>query len=181
VDLDERLSGLMRRAQDGDGRSYEDLLLQVSALARSFARARVAGPDLVEEIVQETLFSIHRDRHTWDPSLAFLPWFHAVVRHRWLDVLARERRRHRVEVPVDPSMDEPASDPALVLEAIRSLRRALALLSIRQQEIIQMLKLDGFSVAEISRRTGLSESSVKVTAHRGYKRLRQLLEGTHGY
>jgi RNA polymerase sigma-70 factor (ECF subfamily) len=78
-------------------------------------------------------------------------------------------------------MDEPASDPALVLEAIRSLRRALALLSIRQQEIIQMLKLDGFSVAEISRRTGLSESSVKVTAHRGYKRLRQLLEGTHGY
>ena len=34
---------------------------------------------------------------------------------------------------------------------------------------------------EISLKTGLSESAVKVTAHRGYKKMRQLMEGpTHG-
>jgi DNA-directed RNA polymerase specialized sigma24 family protein len=38
-----------------------------------------------------------------------------------------------------------------------------------------MLKVEGFSVTEISRKTGLSESSVKVTAHRGYKTLRKLV------
>ena len=38
-----------------------------------------------------------------------------------------------------------------------------------------MLKLDGLSVAEISTRTGLTASTVKVTAHRGYKRLRALI------
>lgn len=167
----------MRSAQQGDARAYETLLHRLSALARSFARARVAGLDSVEEVVQETLLSIHRDRHTWDPSRRFLPWFHAITRHRLLDFVARERRRWRIEVPADPSIEEPASDPRLVFEPVRLLRRALERLSIRQREIIRMLKLDGFSVAEISRETGLSESSVKVTAHRGYKRLRQLLAG----
>jgi len=38
-----------------------------------------------------------------------------------------------------------------------------------------MLKFEGLSVAEISRKTGFSQSSVKVTAHRGYKNLRKLI------
>jgi RNA polymerase sigma-70 factor (ECF subfamily) len=180
VDLDGQLSALMQSAQQGDARAYELLLQRLSMLARAFARARVAGLESVEEVVQETLLSIHRDRHTWDPSRRFLPWFHAIAHHRLLDFVTRERRRWRMEVPADPVMDEPASDPRLVFEAVRSVRRALERLSIRQREIIRMLKLDGFSVAEISRQTGLSESNVKVTAHRGYERLRQLLGGIDG-
>jgi RNA polymerase sigma-70 factor (ECF subfamily) len=56
-----------------------------------------------------------------------------------------------------------------------ALQRALQSLSERQREVIQLLKLQGLSVREIAAQTGMTESSVKVSAHRGYRALRRLL------
>jgi RNA polymerase sigma-70 factor (ECF subfamily) len=180
VEVDQQLSGLMCLAQDGDARAYQTLLLEVTALVRRFTRTRVRQPEWVEDIVQETLFSIHRDRHTYDPSRPFLPWMYAIARHRLLDFVEKQRRLGEKESLTDPGEEEPVwEDPPR--ELIRLLRRALALLSFNQREVIRMLKLEGFSVLEISQRMGLSESSVKVTAHRGYKKLRTLMtEPSHG-
>ena len=169
----------MRRAQDGDARAYETVLLEVTALVRTFAKARLTHPEWAEDIVQETLFSIHRDRHTYDPSRPFFPWMYAIARHRLLDFVQKQRRQEEKESRADSGGEERVwEDPPR--EPIRLLHRALALLSFNQREVIRMLKLEGLSVLEISQRMGLSESSVKVTAHRGYKKLRTLMEPSHG-
>ena len=173
----------MRRAQDGDGRAYEALLTEVEARVRAFAARRIRRRDWLEDIVQDTLLSIHRDRHTYDPSRPFLPWMYAIASHRLLDFVEKQRRREANEIEGDAAREEAASADGIVERGSRAgaLRRALSLLSLKQREIIAMLKLEGFSVAEISRRTGLSQSSVKVTAHRGYKILRRLMLGAaHG-
>ncbi len=177
--LDRQLSELMRRAQDGDAGAYQALLIEVVALVRGFARSRLRSSDRREEVAQETLLSIHRDRHTYDPARPFLPWMYAIARHRLADFAEKRRRREETEVPGDGFEDAAAQD-AIVERGTPAgfLRQALALLSIRQRSIIQMLKFEGLSVAEVSRKTGLSESSVKVTAHRGYKSLRRLMTGS---
>ena len=177
VGLDQRLSELMSRAQDGDRRAYETLLIEVMALVRGFARKRLSQADWQEEVTQETLLSIHRDRHTYDPQRPFLPWMYAIARHRLLDFVEKQRRRSRNEIAGEDGLEEAASE-AMIAESgarVGFVRQALALLSLKQREIIQLLKFEGLSVAEISRRTGLSQSSVKVTAHRGYKSLRRLI------
>src|SRR5262249_40693316 len=97
--LDQRLSELMRRAQDGDRRAYETLLIEVMALVRGFARRRLSQADWQDEVTQETLLSIHRDRHTYDPQRPFLPWMYAIARHRLLEFVERQRRRCRNEIP----------------------------------------------------------------------------------
>jgi len=177
--LDRRLSELMRRAQDGDRLAYETLLTEVTALVRGFARKRLADPDQVEDVAQETLLSIHRHRHTYDPARPFLPWMYAIARHRLFDLVEKQRRRGENEVRAEIGWEEvPAGETILERgAAFAFLHQALLLLSIKQREIIQMLKLEGLSVAEISRKTGISQSSVKVTAHRGYKALRKLIAG----
>ena len=53
-------------------------------------------------------------------------------------------------------------------------RLALEALPPRQREIVSALKLRDESVRDVSRRTGMSESAVKVTAHRAYKALRRV-------
>jgi RNA polymerase sigma-70 factor (ECF subfamily) len=58
------------------------------------------------------------------------------------------------------------------------LSAAIELLTAAQREVIRLLKIEGYSVAEIAEKTGRSRASVKVTAHRGYKALRRLLEGS---
>jgi RNA polymerase sigma-70 factor (ECF subfamily) len=170
-DLDHRLSDLMRRAQDGDRRAYEDLLGEVALLVRAYTRKRIRQPDARDEIVQDTLLAIHRDRHSYDPARPFGPWMYAIAHHRLVDHVTRLRRRSENEVMVDADLEE--TTPPQTLS--RFLRQALSRLSSKQREIIHMLKLEGYSVAEIASQTGLSQSAVKVTAHRGYKKLRELI------
>ncbi len=167
----------MARAQDGDRRAYEALLADVAALVEPFVRNRVRQADACEEIVQDTLLAIHRDRHTYDPARPFCPWMYAIARHRLFDHLEKQRRWRRAELLTHAGLEELArEDAGLGDHARRVLRQALARLSDTQRRVIEMLKLDGCSVAEISLKTGLSVSAVKVTAHRGYKKLRALLE-----
>lgn len=175
-DLDRQLSDLLRCAQNGDRRAYEVLLREVASLVREFVRHRLGGSALVDDVVQDTLLSIHRARHTYDPARPFGPWMYAIARHRLLDVVDKQRRVREAEVldcagvdaiAVATSRDD--ADPAGFL------RRALARLSRNQREVIRMLKLEDRSVAEIAARTGLTISAVKVTAHRGYKKLRELI------
>jgi RNA polymerase sigma-70 factor (ECF subfamily) len=169
----------MRAAQDGDRVAYATLLTEVAAVVRNFVRRRLADTDAQEEVVQDTLLAIHRDRHTYDPARPFRPWMFAIARHRLLDHFDKQRRRSRIEVlaEVQAEAEDPASSDAGARDrrAPGLLRHALAQLSRTQREIIEMLKLDGLSVAEISTRTGMTASTVKVTAHRGYKRLRALI------
>ncbi len=105
---------------------------------------------------------------------------YAITRHRLLDFVEQKRRREANEVPGEDGFEDVASKDAIVERGTPAgfLRQALALLSMKQRAIIQMLKFEGLSVAEVSQRTGLSESSVKVTAHRGYKKLRSLIVGS---
>lgn len=176
-DLDHRLSELMRAAQDGDRLAYATLLTGVAAAVRDFVRKRLPDVESQEEVVQDTLLCIHRDRHTYDPGRPFRPWMYAITRHRLSDHLEKQRRRSQIEVLAEAEAEDPASAETRARDprAPGILHHALAQLSKTQREIIQMLKLDGLSVTEISMRTGLTASNVKVTAHRGYKRLRALI------
>lgn len=176
-ELDRRLSALMLRAQDGDREAYATLLGEVTALVRVFVCRRVRDSASVEDIVQETLISLHRDRHTYDPTRAFGPWCYAIARHRLLDFTAKQRRRAAFEVRVDgPTAELGRADPFAGQVTLPGfLQQALALLSGAQREVIRLLKVEGYSVAEIAVRTGRSEASVKVTAHRGYRHLRRLM------
>jgi RNA polymerase sigma-70 factor (ECF subfamily) len=175
--IDHRLSELMRAAQDGDRLAYATLLTEVATTVRAFVRKRLHDVESQEEVVQDVLLGIHRDRHTYDPERPFRPWMYAITRHRLSDHLEKLRRRSQIEVLAEVETEDPASADASARDqrAPSILRQALAQLSKAQREVIQMLKLDGLSVAEISTRTGLTVSTVKVTAHRGYKRLRALI------
>ena len=62
------------------------------------------------------------------------------------------------------------AEPAAA-EARRDLRVLLQQLPDKQRLPIELVKIEGLSVAEAAQRTGLSESAVKVGVHRGLKLL----------
>jgi RNA polymerase sigma-70 factor (ECF subfamily) len=173
AEQDERLSSGMRRAQAGDAAAYEDLLKEAAALLRGFFAARLGAAD-AEDAVQETLLSIHAARATYDPARPFAPWMYAIARYRLLDAARRHGRRARHEAPpADGAAPEGGGT------AGEEVRDALSRLPERQREIVELLKLQGLSVAEVARRLGMSRAAVKVAAHRGYRAVRRQLEGDH--
>jgi hypothetical protein len=55
---EEKLSALMKTAQEGDQFAYQSLLEECAVLIREFAMRRLSKSDSAEDVVQETLMSI---------------------------------------------------------------------------------------------------------------------------
>lgn len=167
----------MRRAQIGDQESYAQLLALLTSVTRHYARRKSGEIPWLEDVVQETLISVHKSRHTYDASRPFAPWFYAIAAHRLIDVYRRERRVTSREQAGDV-LPEPV--PVRVIDRegdvdMDAVRAALAALPPRQREIVEGLKLRDESVRDLATRLGMSESAVKVTAHRAYQALKKLL------
>ena len=170
-------AAFMRMAHAGDQEAYASLLVLLTATTRRFARARLGGVPWIDDVVQETLMTVHRALHTYDSSRPFGPWFYAIASTRLIDAVRRERRITRRELPRDPAFDvaQPSGDDEDIdVEAIRA---AVRLLPERQRDVIEGLKFRDESVRDVATRTNMTISAVKVTAHRGYRTLRKLLGG----
>lgn len=167
----------MVRGQDGDQEAYEDLLTRLSALVRGFVRRRVGDTAWADDVVQECLVALHRARHTYDPARPFAPWLYAIAQNRLVDALRAQRRRMLRELHPDEHWPEPGRRATQERDALATdVRKAVAGLPDRQRQVIELLKFEDLSVREVADRLGMSESNVKVTAHRGYRALRRHIE-----
>jgi len=168
---DAALARLMALAQNGDKRAYAALLAEARNWLKSYLRRRVA-PDNLEDVVQETLVSLHRKLASYDPSRPFLPWLAAIARFRWVDHLRKLSRAE--ETALDTEIADTPEEPAIA--ARLSLERLFTMLPEKQAEVIEMVKVEGFTIAEASQASGQSESLVKVNIHRGIRKLAAIIE-----
>jgi RNA polymerase sigma-70 factor (ECF subfamily) len=80
-----------------------DLLRIVTPrVRRVIARQRgFAGSDVVEDLVQDVLLSLHAVRATYDPRRPFMPWLLAILRNRLVDGARRHGRTVNHEMSVE--------------------------------------------------------------------------------
>ncbi|MBA16488.1 MAG: RNA polymerase subunit sigma-24 [Sphingomonas sp.] len=166
------LGTLMAAAQRGDRAAYRALLVEAQRWLERYFHRRVP-PGQRDDLVQEVLMAVHAKRATYDPARPFLPWLAAIARYRWVDHL---RRAYRSEAAAlddhDASQD---SDEEAVMARV-SLERLFGQVPKKQARAIELVKIEGLTVAEAALRSGQSESAVKVNIHRGLKRLAALIE-----
>ncbi|WP_231862662.1 sigma-70 family RNA polymerase sigma factor [Sphingorhabdus sp. M41] len=162
---------LMVKAQGGDKQCYSSLLTECEKWLRRYY-ARKINPAAIDDLVQETLISLHRKRASYDPARAFLPWLAAIGRYRWIDSL-RKIYRHEHEQLYEEMVADPQDE---TVTAKVSLERLLGLISPKQAEVINLVKIEGLSITEAAAMTGQSESLVKVNIHRGLKKLSAMVE-----
>lgn len=171
-----RLRGLLLRGLAGENPAYHQFLQELSGFLRAFLRGRLARlPDEVEDLVQETLLAVHNQRHTYDVSQPLTAWVHAIARYKMVDMLRRHAVRDALHDPLDDDLVLFAVSDNDAGDVRRDLTRLLAQLPDGQRLPIQYMKLEGRSVAEAARLTGLSEPAVKVAVHRGLKKLALLI------
>src|ERR1700694_64731 len=172
------LRALMTASLDGDAAAYHTLLERLTGYLRAHYRRRFAlighGPTEAEDLLQEVLIAIHTHRHTYDRSQLFTPWIYAIARYKFLDYL-RRTKVSAADVPIDYAQELAVYDDSAHVESSLDLQRLLAELSPKARQAIQYVKLDGLSISEAAARSGMSESAVKVSVHRGLKALARLI------
>jgi len=173
-------SDLMARAQAGDRQAYRRLLEMVAPYLRSLALQRLNDRGDAEDVVQETLLTVHSIRHTYDPKRPFGPWLVAIANRKIVDRIRRRERhfKHEAAMPQDDETFEPpaANFSGESLDS-RTVREAVGRLAPAQREAVRLLKLEEMSLKEASAASGMSIAALKVACHRGLKALRRRFVG----
>lgn len=174
--VEARVRALFVAGLSGDAGAYHAALKDLAGVLRAFLRGRLSRlPDEVEDLVQETLLAIHNQRHTYDAAQPLTAWVHAIARYKTIDFLRRRSGREALHEPLDEELAVFARSEQESSDARRDLAGLLQTLPDRHRLPIVHVKLEGLSVAEAAKRTGMSESAVKVGIHRGLKALAALI------
>jgi RNA polymerase sigma factor (sigma-70 family) len=177
---DARRGAWMAAAQAGDQAAYGALLRDCVGVIEKVARRQGVPADRIDDVVQDTLLTIHRARRTYDPARSFTAWLAVLAERRAIDILRKTGRQavREVHAPIayERHADESAAPrSASGAEANHRLGEAVADLPPRQREAVQMLVLQERSLAETAAATGRSKGSLKVNLHRALKSLRARL------
>jgi RNA polymerase sigma-70 factor (ECF subfamily) len=162
----------------GDAAAFEQLFARFSPLLLGVLRSGMGDEETARDLVQQTFLQLHRARRDYRPDHPLRPWLLTIAynlkRDHW------RRRGRRPEVPLNGAPEQiNGRTPSQALERerrARRLRAALAELAEDQRQVIELHWYGGVGFAEIAETLGASLSAVKVRAHRGYKKLRGLLE-----
>lgn len=167
---EEALKARMLKGLAGSARDQLELMRTIRPLLATFFGRRLGSdPGEVEDLVQEVLLAMHERRASYDRSRPFTPWLFAIARYKLIDHYRRFPRRHE---PIDRLEDILAGEGfQSSCEARMDVSALLRTLPEKQARAIRDTRLREMTAADAARAGGVSESAVKVSAHRGIRAL----------
>lgn len=174
---------LIAEVLKGSTESFEPLVIKyqsrIFALARRYARRE----DEVEDIVQTVFLKAYSKLSSYRGDAPFEHWLMRTATYTCYDFL-RKHQRNREWNASDLSEEEndwfenigEESTAETNREAASTLvNKLLEGLKPEDRHIITLLELEHQTVKEIAKLTGLSESNIKVKAHRAREKMRSAL------
>lgn len=174
---------LIAEVLEGSTESFEPLVIKyqsrIFALARRYARRE----DEVEDIVQTVFLKAYSKLSSYRGEAPFEHWLMRTATYTCYDFL-RKHQRNREWNASDLSEEEndwfenigEESTAETNREAASTLvNKLLEGLKPEDRHIITLLELEHQTVKEIAKLTGLSESNIKVKAHRAREKMRSAL------
>jgi RNA polymerase sigma-70 factor (ECF subfamily) len=168
----------MVRSLAGDAAAYTSLLKHLAEALRVYFRRKLFQQQHeAEDLVQDVLLAIHTKRATFDASQKLTAWVYAIAHYKLIDLL-RRRKRRGVMAPIEDETALFANDNDAA--ASGDIETLLSHLPEKQRESIRLVKLEELSVREAAEKAGISESDVKVSVHRGLKKLSRIVKDGEG-
>lgn len=176
------LDAAMDRCARGDDAAFGEVYDRLAPRLLGFLFRYTRDHAKAEDVVQQTMLQMHRNRGRFLPGAEVVPWAFAIARRLLIDQHRRGGREVLARSDDDESttqllvaLDAPADQVAIAKEVAARLSAELAKLPENQRVAFELIKQDGLSVAEAAQVLGTTVAAVKLRAHRAYEALREAL------
>jgi RNA polymerase sigma-70 factor (ECF subfamily) len=175
----------MDRYADGDTAAFPILYDAIAPRIEGLVKRRTRDASRIDDIVQQTFERIHRARGTFIRGSDVLSWAFKIARNLCMD-LGAQGWRERPAGGHDGKDGEAGADPiaeavaevvdaeriATARETLGRLVRAFRALPEPQQLALELVRVEGFSMAVAAENLGVTLPSLKMSVFRGAAALR---------
>ena len=180
---DQELHRLLSRCALRDPSALRSLYDEVAAKLNGVAYRITGSRDMAEDVLQISLIQIWESAPSYRPDLGRpMTWLTSIVRHRALDRVRAERRRHRVvdEAVELEAMQLVSADPGppehfALHQTSGRLDTCLKRLSDAQRHAVMLAYYYGHTREETAEKLNAAVGTVKSWLHRALRRLEQCL------
>ena len=184
---DMKLEDLFLLAKKGDGRAFEQIVLQTERAVYNLAFSIVKKKEDAEDVTQETYLRLWRVASELKLEGSLKLYILKAARNLALDLIRKNSRMDEIdtvildsdgEFEIDIADDSPDSRPDA--SYLRKVEKETVLQSIEElpsaaREIIVLRDIEGLSYAEIGAMLGIAEGTLKSKLFRARERLRKII------
>ena len=176
------MNDLLVRVSQQDQAAFRSVFDHFAPRLKAFLMGQGTGPQMAEEVVQETMVKIWRKADQYDPTRAAAStWIFTIARNMRIDHLRKNNRP-------EPDMDDPAFVPdpePLATENISqaqdaaALHAAMAELSEDQRAVLKLAYFEEKAHPEIAEALDIPLGTVKSRIRLALKNIRSKIGGNH--
>jgi RNA polymerase sigma-70 factor (ECF subfamily) len=180
---------LIRAAQRGDHRAFEQLVRLYDQNVLRLALNLLRSPEDARDIYQEAFLRVFKNLHTFRFDCSFHTWLYRIVTNLCLDALRKRRVRREDDSVVETSegfldrMDTVEEERAdgdpqrqLMSRQLQTrIRETLGSLTPRERTVFEMRHYQGLRLRTIGEMLGTSEEAAKNCLFRATQKMRAAL------
>jgi RNA polymerase sigma-70 factor (ECF subfamily) len=180
---------LIRAAQRGDQRAFEQLVRLYDQNVLRLAMNLLRSPEDANDIYQEAFLRVYKNLHTFRFDCSFHTWLYRIVTNLCLDALRKRRVRREEDTVVETSegfldrmdtVEESRADGdpqrQLMSRQLRArIRQVLDGLTPRERAVFEMRHYQGLRLRAIGDMLGTSEEAAKNCLFRATQKMRAAL------
>ena len=172
---DEDLVNLVRTSHDPV--FFEALYQRYVSKVYRKCLTMTTSPEQAEDLTQDVFMKVHRNIGRFKGQSRFSTWLYAITHHHVVDELQNQLPSVRLEPQTWANLQvtEDASAPSKDEQWIQ-VQEVLKKLSDTDREIILMRYEEGLSIEEISERSQMGISAVKMRLSRSRTKLKKIIE-----
>ena len=176
---------LIKQFQNGDIRSFNQIVLRYKDRLIHFVHGFVHDIDKAEDLVQDTFLKLYTHKNSYKEIAKFSTWLYTIAANLARTELRKLKRRKTFSVTelsredrefIISSSDDNPSDDHLSKNFEKNVQKALSALPNDFKTIIILRDIQELSYDEISKIVELPLGTVKSRINRGRIKLQQLLK-----
>jgi RNA polymerase sigma-70 factor (ECF subfamily) len=169
-------AALVERVRGGDVAAYDALVVRHMRRAHAVAFRLLRSREDAEDLVQDAFIQALDKIDSFDTTRPFAPWFFRILTNRGLNARQSRALRTVSEIPDDAASHGESPETSAERGELRArLREAVAALPERQQQIVQLFEIDGWTSSEIAATLGIADGTVRWHVHEARRILREAL------